>query len=197
MKQKLILGFLVVAMLVAVLGYLSVSVSQKALYKHIGESSAALTAEILSNIDQTIYMRIEQVQAYATDTVLKETLVNSNREFEKLDNVQEYIAEADQRWRTAEEETPFMRELINNELSKEIRNVFGIKAFYKGNRGYEVFGEVFVTNRYGANAAQTQKTSDYYQADEQWWQMAKEDGLYVGNVEYDQSAGIYSRGVVG
>ncbi len=36
------------------------------------------------------------------------------------------------------------------------------------------------------------KTTDYYQADESWWQTAKENGVYVEDVEYDDSAEVYS-----
>ncbi|MFW6138108.1 MAG: hypothetical protein ACOC7U_02940 [Spirochaetota bacterium] len=63
--------------------------------------------------------------------------------------------------------------------------------FYEENYGYRVFAEIFVTNKYGAAVAQTAKTSDYRQDDEQWWQAAKERGLYTGNVEYDKSSEEY------
>jgi PAS domain S-box-containing protein len=49
-----------------------------------------------------------------------------------------------------------------------------------------------VTNKYGANVAQTGKTTDYRQDDEEWWQAAKKDGLYVRDVKYDESAHVYS-----
>jgi HAMP domain-containing protein len=35
-------------------------------------------------------------------------------------------------------------------------------------------------------------TSDYYQADEQWWIEGRELGVYIGNVVFDDSSGIYS-----
>jgi len=49
-----------------------------------------------------------------------------------------------------------------------------------------------VTNKYGATVALTEKTSDYRQDDEQWWKDAKEDGLCVCDVEYDESSGVHS-----
>ena len=70
-------------------------------------------------------------------------------------------------------------------------------GFYKTKYGYGIYGEMFVTNKYGANVGQTQKTSDYYQADEEWWQKAEQNGLYVGNVDYDRSAGVYSIDICG
>jgi HAMP domain-containing protein len=82
-----------------------------------------------------------------------------------------------------------MQEVIGTELSEELRHKI---RFYQSKDNRKTFGEVFVTNRYGANIAQTGKTSDYRQDDELWWQMARRDGLHIEHVEYDESAGIYS-----
>jgi len=190
-SQKLTLGFLSTALLVAVVGYISIDASQKALQESIGEQSAALAAKMLEHIDRCIYNRIETFQEYSKDLITQRVISESNEEFEKLDNIQAYISEKDREWTSVpkEEVTAFMQKLINNELSEELREKI---SFYEAKYGYRVFGEVFVTNKYGANTAQTGKTTDYYQADEQWWQMAKKDGLYVADVEYDRSANVYS-----
>ncbi len=58
-----------------------------------------------------------------------------------------------------------------------------------------LIAEILVTDRFGALAAATQKTSDYYQADEDWWRGAwcKGDGcIYTPPVSFDKSAGIWS-----
>jgi len=193
-KQKLTLGFIGIALLVTIVGLLSVYAVQKVLQKHIQNKSVAMTTNILNHIDRTIYLRVEQLQAYAQDLAHEPMLISSNREFEKLDNIQEYINKKDQAWRAngIGQTNIFMEDLISNKLSAEIRGEFELKSFYKERYGYEIFSEVFVTNKYGANAAQTDKTSDYYQADEQWWQEAKKKGLYVSDVEFDQSSEINS-----
>lgn len=193
-RKKLFLGFLTIALLVTVVGLFAVYASQRTLQKHIQDESVALAANVLRQADKTVYLRIEQLQAHVRHLSEEAILIRSNQEFEDLDDIQEYINEKDKVWTSTdtEESNTFMEELINNELSEEIRDEFELKSFYKERYGYEVYGEVFVTNKYGANAAQTGKTSDYYQADEQWWQDAKNDGLCVGDVEYDQSADVHS-----
>ena len=53
--------------------------------------------------------------------------------------------------------------------------------------------EVFVTDRYGATLAATNRLSDYYQADEAWWQAAWNEGrgaVYISEPEFDESAGV-------
>ncbi len=54
------------------------------------------------------------------------------------------------------------------------------------------FGEVFFTDAGGYNTALTNPTSDFVQRDENWWKTAWENGLALGEVEYDDSAGIWS-----
>lgn len=189
-SHKSILGFVGIALLIWVVGYISVNISQKALKKTIGENSVALASEVLDNIDRDLYGRIERFQSFA-DPSLQKALIKSNQEFEQLDNIQNYINEKEREWTSVpkEEITPFMKELNNNELSKTLRKR---TRFYEEKYGFSVFPEVFVTNKYGANTAQTGKTSDYRQDDEEWWQRAEKDGLYVGDVEYDESAATHS-----
>ena len=54
------------------------------------------------------------------------------------------------------------------------------------------FAEVFFTDRSGFNVALTNPTSDFVQSDEKWWQNAWSRQLSVGEVEYDDSAGVWS-----
>ena len=54
------------------------------------------------------------------------------------------------------------------------------------------FTEVFFTDRNGFNVALTNPTNDFVQSDESWWQNAWGRFLSVGDVEYDDSAGVWS-----
>ena len=191
-KHKLIFGFISITLFVIiVVGYFSVNTGQKALQKTIGTTSALLTTKMLEHIDRHICNRIEFIQCIAKDPITQRVVLGSNRDCESLHDIQNYIKEKDLEWTSTpkEEKTVFMQDLINNELSEQLREKI---SFFKEKYGCTIFGEIFVTNKYGANAAQSGKTSDYYQADEQWWQNARKDLIYVGEVEYDESADIYS-----
>ena len=54
------------------------------------------------------------------------------------------------------------------------------------------FAEAFFTDARGFNVALTNPTSDFVQRDETWWQSAWENGISVGEVVFDDSAGIWS-----
>ena len=54
------------------------------------------------------------------------------------------------------------------------------------------FAEAFFTDRLGYNVALTNPTSDFIQSDEGWWLAAWSHEIAVGDVEYDNSAGVWS-----
>ncbi len=59
---------------------------------------------------------------------------------------------------------------------------------------YGAFAEIFVTGVRGLNVCQTNKTTDYYQADEDWWQRTFTRGLSQREsaLEFDKSAGVFA-----
>ena len=54
------------------------------------------------------------------------------------------------------------------------------------------FAETFITDVHGLNVATTNPTSDMLQSDEGWWQQAWHRGIHVGEIEYDESAAVWS-----
>ena len=189
--HKLILGFLVVALLSGLTGYFSINFSKEILQKTFIASVDFLAFEIFDGIEKDLDNKVELFQAYSHDVFLQKKVLRSNKEFNEMKNVQAYIDNKDREWRSAPKEniTGFMLDLINNDISNGLREKM---RFYKDKYGYDVFPEIFVTNIYGANIAQTGKTTDYRQNDEEWWQVALIDGLYLGDVAYDESADVYS-----
>jgi len=190
---KLIISFGLIALILASLALYSAIISQKSLEESVGRNSLSLATEIITRIDQSIYYRIEELQEFTKGKTLQKTLLKVNADFEKLDDIKEYINQKDQEWTSVpkDEITSFMQNLIQGDLSDAFRIKF--TEFYEEKYGYKIFTEVFLTNKYGANIAQTGKTSDYRQDDEEWWQSAREKGIYVGDVYYDESS--YTRGI--
>ena len=184
------MGFLLVSLLSGITGYYSADVSREILQKTFIETVESLAIEIFDEIENDLNNKVNIFREYSYDTFLQKEVLRSNEEFRKMKNVQEYIDNKDREWRSVPKEkiTGFMLGLINNDISKTIRKKTG---FYEDRNGYKVFPEVFITNIYGANIAQTGKTTDYRQDDEEWWQTARREGLYLGDA-YDESADVYS-----
>lgn len=189
--HKIVLGSLFLASLSLAVGLYAVCAGRRALRQSLDEGSAALAVGMMDEVDRVIHEHVDNWRVYSADPLVQRAIKASNQRFEELSDVQAYIDQQDRAWRAAPKDriTTFMQSLIDNELSESlIAKLAATERHY----GYPVFGEAFVTNRHGANVAQTGKTSDYRQGDERWWQLAQEDGLFVSDVEYDESAGVYS-----
>jgi signal transduction histidine kinase/CheY-like chemotaxis protein/HAMP domain-containing protein len=191
LTHKLILGFLVVALLSWITGYFAVTISRGILEKTFIENVELMAIEILDGIEGDLQKKIETFQEHSRNSLFLEEISKSNQAFQKLEDIQAYINQKDIEWLSTPKDkiTPFIKDITDNDASKRLRDKTG---FYKDKYGYDVFPEVFVTNIYGANVAQTGKTTDYRQDDEEWWQITKRDGMYIGDVIYDESADVYS-----
>jgi signal transduction histidine kinase len=192
--SKLIIAFLIVSALIGVIGMISSEISKNMLSDSIGNNSIEVAIQMLDKTDLSLQNNLDLFSMLSKEHMIQSNLIKSNEEFSKLDNIQKTIDILDDEWITfpSDQQSSLMIELINNELSDSFRSH---QEFLNEKHGYAYLGEIFVTNAYGANVAQTGKTSDYKQSDEMWWQTAKELGHHVGPIEFDQSAGIFARDV--
>ena len=192
LRTKFLLLFGLIVILFGSMALYSLSQGQKYLVESVGRGSVFLVDEMLKRISQSIYLNIEKLQTHSGHLVMHRAILKSNQEFEKLADIKAYLDQRDKEWVKAPKDgiTPFMQELINQDLSKHFRREF--IEFYQNKYGYKTIIEVFVTNKYGANIAQGSKTSDYRQDDEDWWQITKNKGFYVSPVEFDESQGEHA-----
>lgn len=191
LAHKMLLGFLTVVFLIWIVGYFATNFSKKALEQAYIENAEVLIIELMDKVDRHIHGNISIFQEYSKDLILQKTILESNEYFDRLDNIQAFIDIKNREWTSVpkKEITPFMQNIQKNDLSDELREK---TEFHEDKHSHVVFAEVFVTNKYGANIAQTGKTTDYRQNDEEWWQTSKREGLFVGDVAYEESAEVYS-----
>ncbi|MBF0216837.1 MAG: HAMP domain-containing protein [Candidatus Omnitrophica bacterium] len=92
-----------------------------------------------------------------------------------------FFADMDRMWSEKELVNDKLKRILDTGASKELADLTKTLADIR---------EIFLTDRYGGLVAASGKTSDFYQADEEWWQEAFNGGKgasYVGKVEYDES----------
>ncbi len=139
----------------------------------------------IDNLKQETIIKLEEALQLIAEPSIIQTLVESNAEFDAMDDPYEVIDQRNDEWVEAGKEvTPFMGSLLGNKVSEILRNV--ILEDKENNFPYV---EIFLTNSYGANVAQSGKTSDYKQWDEQWWIQSKQNGVNF-DTGYDESAGV-------
>ena len=180
--------FLLVTAIFVIFATFSITAGQDFIQESVGQSSLLLIEDMAKFIDFGVAIKIDDLIDYSKTDIVQKTLLESNQEFDNLSDIQGYIDQQEDVWTSTLDETtnPFMQSLISNELAEDVRKNFVEKI--NPRTGHSVFSELFLTNQYGANVAQSGKTTDYGQDDEDWWQKAKTNGISIGKTEYDESA---------
>ncbi|MHC2068252.1 response regulator [Bremerella sp. T1] len=189
--HKLLLATVLPALLIWVVGYYAVAVSERSLKEVIEARSSARAAAVMDEIDRALTSHIANLQALSRSTLVRQTLAESNATFAELADPLAEVENLDKIWQTGSvaQQQDLLAGLIDNQLSQELR--LRSEKLQEA-AGYPVYGEIFFTNRYGGIAALTSRTSDFRQDDEQWWQQAVQNQIYVGDVAFDESAHVYS-----
>lgn len=192
--QKIAIGSLALSLLVATIGQVAAVHSQRTLQEATRRGSEIVATETMDKIDRCIQRRLEDIQVYARGRRLREVLAESNDRFGRMADPLDHIRQLDERWMAAPKHvlSPWMAALLDEGLSDALRQEIEVADFYRTQYGYPLYGEIFVTNKYGANVAQTGWTSDYDQADEPWWPHARDEGTHVGDIHYDESSGVHA-----
>ena len=127
----------------------------------------------------------------ANNIQVQNYIVESNELFDKITNVETLMSQLDKEWKDEDPDDPNSGaySLIHNDVGDIIRQF--IQEDMNSESKFK-YAEIMITNGYGANIAQSGKTTDYRQDDETWWQEAKENGIFLSNGGFDESAGIYS-----
>lgn len=129
---------------------------------------------------QVLENKIELLENIVKNPRIIEKVRSSNSNNSDL-NLSE-ILEIDKKWRETEGIDDFIKSLLTNESAQYLIDF---------QEEHDEFVEIFITDKKGLIVGETNKTSDYYQADEQWWVKSYNQGTgntYYGKIEYDESA---------
>jgi hypothetical protein len=124
---------------------------------------------------------MNRLRQLASLNALTEAVVLSNRQ--TVDRNDSEIQDLDRRWRQGDDE-PWVEEVLDSAVSRVLAD------FLTENSD---FAEILVTDIRGCLVGATHRTTDFYHADEAWWQTAYDDGkgaTRCGEIEYDESAKV-------
>lgn len=148
--------------------------------------------EFAAILAQQVNLKIEEeivyLKAIASDPILIEAVSQSNMQYQAMGPgaARNSINDIESAWAEETENSPLIRRYLDNPASIELKK--------KHNMDKDL-AEVFVADRRGAVVAASGKTSDFYQADEEWWIDAFAGGRgaqYIGDAELDKSSGALS-----
>ncbi|MCU0665496.1 MAG: ATP-binding protein [Candidatus Omnitrophica bacterium] len=145
------------------------------------EVAKALSYSIGHMIDNKIY----EFQVHLGKNRWRQAVIEQNAQYSSVasEAIVEDMLKKDVLWAS---DAPELLSLLESPVSLDLKELADVDR--------EV-AEIFLTDRYGGLVAASRKTTDFYQADELWWQKAYSQGkgdIFVGDIEMDQSSNALS-----
>lgn len=179
-NRRVLAVFAILALpLLIVAGLLAFNVGESRLRGVYGQELTHIAELITGATDAYVYRRIIDASTLARIPTIRTAAAEaSRRPFE-----QDKVLEVDKEWQSNRNLPPALIGLLQNEASRFLADLAARDSIYR---------EVLVTDQQGRLIAASNRTSDYYQADEEWWQEAFDDGahgrIFVSGALYDDSA---------
>ncbi|HAU38089.1 MAG TPA: hypothetical protein DCX07_10290 [Phycisphaerales bacterium] len=181
-RTKLI-SLLTAVALLPLLGALAIIILSGTRLRHetFGQAIQSVAASDVAQLQVLLVKDIEKVLSVSHEQAVIEALLPAPnrlglRRLEELDAAWPFIPLTD----------PRMEAVLKHPVAGELKLVQRVDPRLR---------ELFVTDRYGQLVAATGRTTDFYQADEAWWQGAYHEGkgrVYVPPVAFDESSGVWS-----
>lgn len=174
-----------VAMVVAG-GWLHVRRTGELLRGSILDSAGAQANAAVLAVDQALVQYARQWRGFTEGPAVHLALRNAHERYPDTFDPEAWIDAVDAAWNDPSSELAAhaRNASLRHHISREMRAGADITDHTGSN---DLFGEVILTDARGANLAQTGPTSDFRQSDEDWWRIARERGVHLGGVAWDDS----------
>jgi len=172
----------------AIVGLVTFDLSVHEIKNILAVRNEGFAVNMVEDLEDHIDKRVSDFEDLTNLNLIHSALINSNEEFKNIPDIKSYL---DVREKEIEfnQSSPFIGSKVDESLVAEFLDTI---EFYHDEYNFDVVEELFVTNAYGANVALGSGTSDYSQSDEEWWQITKETGRYVGKIRYNEDYQSYS-----
>jgi hypothetical protein len=178
--------FLIVALPVLAVGVILVLGSGQArLRDSYGRHLASVAQQTAAAVDAYIFRRILDVAVLARVPDVQRVAASENQ---RALNAEE-VRTLDRRWMSERvvPSIPIATQVMTNPAAQFFVAIVEHDPIYR---------EIMLTDRFGRLVAASERTTDYFQADEEWWQEAFDDGVrgrvIVSDVVWDESARVFA-----
>lgn len=154
----------------------------------------ALSKEISFHLDTFLNEKISKAKTLASTPLLIDALVDDNAKFAKLNSSEraERIDSLNQQWMATQDRSdPFIQGYLDNPVANFLETQ---RSLLPGE-----YGEIFLTNKYGAIIASTGQLTTLAHAQKQWWRASYNDGkgkVFIDDRGFDESVDGYVLGFV-
>lgn len=185
----MVIGMFGIFLTYAAYGVITFDLSIQEMKKLLGTRNEGFAFNMMQDLDKHIERRLNIFKDLTKSKTVQESLKESNAQFRKSEKINFFLNITKPTEEEDKQLEPFIQGLTDKGLTDDlIDNI----QFYFNEYGYNVIKEMFITNEFGANVALGSGTSDYRQDDEEWWQLTKATGFYVGILNSGEEYGNYA-----
>ena len=190
-KVILSLTLIIIAFVGGIL--ININTVRAELIENTGENAITFARDISDRLDQRTQDSMIMLDIIAVDPEVRRLVKESNLEYEKIEDIDKFLAEGQAEWYSYEgKDNPIFNEMVKNPLSQRLEELR--QTFHEAS-GVDIFPEILIANKYGATIAENNRLTDWDQTDRLNFQNTKKNGWHVDDLYYDKSAGVWSLGV--
>ena len=194
-SNKLSLAILITGIVVLILlSFTIYKISYNAVIKSQSMYTRSLADEVSDDIDYLLHEKVKTVLTLANTPIIRKALETSNSSYANLSDEKrkKSIKLLNEKWKSTKDPADnFILEFTDNKISHFLKNQ---QALLKGE-----YGEIFLTNKFGALVASTSKLSTLAHGHKYWWLGSYDNGegaVFFDDRGYDDSVGGYVLGLV-
>ena len=152
-----------------------------------------ITKELALHLESHLEEKSAITITLASTPLIEKGLLESNKKlslFSETDRVKN-IDQMNRLWMHVEESDPFVQSYLNNPTAEFLKRQ---QALFP-----DMYGEIFLTNRYGSLIATTGKLTTLAHSHKYWWKASLNDGkgkVFIDDRGYDASVKGYVIGIV-
>jgi len=189
MRNKLMVAFIGVTAVAtgALAVYMYTSITNL-LQENLERGLTSAAEDHATRVGDLLNEQLNLLTSISLNEVLQGAVEVENQRYPaEPEEIQASLEAKDTQWQAAvaadNNDDPLVQEHLTSDVALELLE---IQQVFPDN------AEIFLTDRYGGLAGTTNRTSDYYQADEEWWQAAYNNGegaVYISEPTFDESVG--------
>ncbi len=188
---KIFITSIIILMIAIVIFY---KLNYHSTINYYSEDAKFIAQKASAAIDLHLIGKVKEVKTIIAAPIIINSLSKSNEHYQVLTQEErdKEILQKNKKWKAIKDENnSFILDYTNNEVSKYLKT---LQQNIKGE-----YGEIFLTNKYGALVASTSKLTTFAHGYKYWWKGAFNDGkgsVFLDDRGYDDSVGGYVLGVV-
>ncbi|MCV0373146.1 MAG: histidine kinase [Nitrosarchaeum sp.] len=176
----IIIGLAILLVIYTVTSFIILEININEMKKTAIERNVTIASTLMHDFDRFIKKRIDDFKQITYSMEVQNAIQKSNELFQKRmgqnNNSNSNINQ--------ETQLEILAHVEDNQLTNELKDII---EFYKNVYEHSVIDEIFITNQHGENIALGIGISDLRQDDENWWQITKREGLFIGKPSYNDN----------